>query len=72
MEYLVFTRMPGESYCRRLGSLLCLFYEFRTLINSEPLCVDQLNDSEGQPASRLACVDGSVAPSSAVTGEAVD
>ena len=32
--YLVFTRMPGESYRRRLRSLLC--YVFRALIN---LCV---------------------------------
>ena len=33
--YLVFTRMPGESYCRRLRSLLlCLCDVFRTLINS--------------------------------------
>ena len=32
---LVFTRMPGESYRRRLGSLLLyLCYVFRTLINS--------------------------------------
>ena len=33
--YLVFTRMPGESYSRRLGSLLlCLCYVFRALIIS--------------------------------------
>ena len=33
--HLVFTRMPGESYCRRLRSLLlCLCDVFRTLINS--------------------------------------
>ena len=33
--YLVFTRMPGESYRRRLRSLLlCLCYVFRALINS--------------------------------------
>ena len=33
--YLVFTRMPGESYCRRLWSLLLyLCYVFRALINS--------------------------------------
>ena len=33
--YLVFTRMPGESYRRRLGSLLLdLCYVFRALINS--------------------------------------
>ena len=33
--YLVFTRMPSESYCRRLGSLLLyLCYVFRALINS--------------------------------------
>ena len=32
--YLVFTCMPGESYCRRLGSLLlCLCYVFWALIN---------------------------------------
>ena len=36
--YLVFTRMPGESYRRRLRSLLLyLCYVFRTLINS-PVC----------------------------------
>ena len=33
--YLVFTRVPGESYRRRLRSLL-LCYVFRALIN---LCV---------------------------------
>ena len=33
--YLAFTRMPGESYSRRLRSLLsCLRYVFRALINS--------------------------------------
>ena len=33
--YLAFTRMPGESYRRRLGSLLlCLCDGFRALINS--------------------------------------
>ena len=33
--YLVFTRKPGESYRRRLRSLLLyLSYVFRTLINS--------------------------------------
>jgi len=33
--YLVFTRMPGESYRGRLGSLLlCLCYVFQVLINS--------------------------------------
>ena len=33
--YLVFIRMPGESYCRRLRSLLLsLCYVFRALINS--------------------------------------
>ena len=36
--YLVFTRMPGESYCRRLRSLLlCLCNVIGALINS-PLC----------------------------------
>ena len=33
--YLVFTRMPGESYRRRLGSLLLYLCDvFRALINS--------------------------------------
>ena len=33
--YLVFTRMPGESYRRQLRSLLlCICYVFRALINS--------------------------------------
>ena len=32
--YLVFTRMPGESYRRRLGSLLYSCSIFRALINS--------------------------------------
>ena len=33
--YLVFTRMPGESYRRRVMSLLlCLCDVFRALINS--------------------------------------
>ena len=32
--YLVFTRMPGESYRRRLGFLLlCLCYVFRALLS---------------------------------------
>ena len=35
--YLVFTCMPGESYCRWLGSLLCLCDSFEALINS-PVC----------------------------------
>ena len=35
LMYLVFTRMPGESYRRPLGSfLLCLCDVFRALINS--------------------------------------
>ena len=35
LMYLVFTRMPGESYRRRLRSfLLYLCYVFRALINS--------------------------------------
>ena len=36
--YFVVTRMPGESYCRWLRSLLCLCDVFQVLIN--PLCVD--------------------------------
>ena len=33
--YFIFTRMPGDSYCRRLRSLLLyLRYVFRPLINS--------------------------------------
>ena len=36
--YLVFTRMPGESYRRRLSSLLYLCYVFRALINSLVRC----------------------------------
>ena len=33
--YIVFTRMPGESYRGRLRSLLlCLCYVFQVLINS--------------------------------------
>ena len=31
--YLVFTRMPGERYRRRLRTLLCLCDVFRALIN---------------------------------------
>ena len=39
--YLLFTRMPGQSYRRRLRSLLlCLCYVFRALINSL-VCVFQ-------------------------------
>ena len=39
--YLVFTRMPGENYRRRLKSLLfCLYDVFRALINH--LCVDSV------------------------------
>ena len=45
--YLVFTRRPGESYRRRLRSLLLyLCYIFRTLINS--LCVDCVQFSSVQ------------------------
>ena len=37
---LVFTHMPGESYCRWLGSLLlCLCHIFPVLINSLVCCV---------------------------------
>ena len=37
--YPVFTRIPGESYRRRLWSLLLhLCYEFRALINSPVFC----------------------------------
>ena len=32
--YLVLTRMPGESYRRRLRSSMYLCYVFRALINS--------------------------------------
>ena len=32
--HVVFTRMPGESYCGRLRSLLYLCDVFRALINS--------------------------------------
>ena len=39
--YLVFTRMPGESYRRRLGSLLYLWYVLRALINSLVCCSRQ-------------------------------
>ena len=38
--YLVFTCMPGESYLRRLRSLLYLRYAFQALT---PLCVDCSN-----------------------------
>ena len=35
VEYLLFTRVPGQGYRRRLRSLLlCLCYVFRALINS--------------------------------------
>ena len=44
--YLVFTRMPGESYPRRLGSLLlCLCDVFRALINSLVCQVDSAESS---------------------------
>ena len=39
LMYLVFTRMPGETYRRRLGSLLYLCYVFPALIT--PLCVER-------------------------------
>ena len=32
--YLAFTRMPGETCSRRLGSFLCLCDVFRAVINS--------------------------------------
>ena len=37
--YLVFTRMPGESYRRRSRFLLCLCDVFRALINSLVCCL---------------------------------
>ena len=38
--YVVFTRMPGESYRRRLRSLLCLCGVFRVLmINTLAFCL---------------------------------
>ena len=41
--YLVFTRMPGESYHRRLrSSLLYLCYVFRALISSFVLTVQSV------------------------------
>ena len=44
--YLVIIRMPGESYCRRLSSLLLyLCYVFRVLITS--LCVLILHERSG-------------------------
>ena len=37
--YLVFSRMPGESYRRRLGPLLLCSYDFfRAFINSLKCC----------------------------------
>ena len=56
--YLVFTRMPGDSYRMRLRSLLwCLCHVFKTLINSPVLIVHELSgprsisdcDRNGQP-----------------------
>ena len=42
--YLVFTRMPGESYRRRLGSLLLYVCDvFRALINSLVLVLTKLS-----------------------------
>ena len=43
-KHIVFTRMQGESYRRRLGSLLCLCDVFRALINSPVywLCMSAL------------------------------
>ena len=42
--YLVFTRMPGESYRKRLRSLLlCLCDVFRAL-RELPLCVDPVTE----------------------------
>ena len=38
--YLAFTRMSGESYRRRLGSLLCLCDDFPGLINSFVCCLN--------------------------------
>ena len=44
--YFALTCMPGESYCRRLRSLLLyLYYKFRALINS--LCVLILHQRSG-------------------------
>ena len=43
--YLVFTRMPGVSYRRRLGSLLlCLFGVFLVLIDSRMCCMLLLHE----------------------------
>ena len=63
--YLVFTRMPGESYCRRLRSLaFCLCYIFRALIY--PLCVDSVLKVLlviNQPLAPLLLVVGGMATS---------
>ena len=60
--YLAFTRMPGESYCRRLRSLLlCLCDVFRELINSLVCLLILFRRSDlrcfrpKQFTSRLAC-----------------
>ena len=46
--YLVFMRMPGESYCRRLrSSLLYLWDDFGMLINSLVCWLATLNVDEG-------------------------
>ena len=54
--YLVFTRMPGESYRRRLRSLLlCLCDVFRALINSPCVLIlckkHQLKETAGAEQS---------------------
>ena len=49
--YPVFTRMSGESYRRRLGSLLYLCYVFRAKLT--PLCVDSVQALWASLCSRL-------------------
>ena len=43
--YVVFTRRPGESYCRRFRSLLSLFDVFRELIINPRSVSDCVKDN---------------------------
>ena len=70
--YLVFTRMPGESYRRRLGSLLLyLCCVFRALINSLVLLILSVTPFEKNDdfGSRLGVLSSHIISSSITEGK---
>ena len=58
LKYLVFTRMPGESYRRRLRSLLLYYFVFCISSANELPCVLILYEHSGPLAFMLLYVHG--------------